>query len=41
MYTGIPGQKERLRKYIGGQYLDALILGAKGRVHKDGVQRYF
>ena len=41
MCKAIQGQKERLRKYRGYQELDALLLSAKGRVHKDVVQQDF
>ena len=39
MYRVIQGQKERLRKDERGQYLDALLLSAKWRGHKDYLQR--
>ena len=39
MYQVSRGQKETLCKYWKGQELDALILGAKRRGHKYGVQQ--
>ena len=40
MYQVSQVQKERLCKDGRGQGLDAIFITAKGRGHKDGVQRY-
>ena len=39
MYKVSQYQKERLRKDGRGQYLDALLLSAKGGRNKDGLQQ--